>query len=31
LPAFTTFALVVELAHTDQRVLKTIERVLPLE
>jgi hypothetical protein len=31
LPAFVTFALVVELAHTDPRVLATIERMLPLD
>ena len=31
LPGFVTFALVVELAHTDPRVLATIERVLPLD
>jgi hypothetical protein len=31
LQAFTTFALLVELAHTDKRVLTVIERVLPLD
>ena len=31
IPAFMTAALVVELAHTDPRVVATIERVLPLE
>ena len=31
LPAFTTLALVVELASTNPRVAKTIERMLPLD
>ena len=31
LPAFTTFALVVDLARTDPRVLATIERMLPID
>ena len=31
IPAFVTAALVIELAHTDPRVLATIDRVLPLD
>ena len=31
LPGFVAFALLVELAHSDPRVLTVIERVLPLD
>jgi hypothetical protein len=31
LPGFVVFALLVEIAHTDKRVLTVIERVLPLD
>jgi len=31
MPGFTTFALVVELARTDPRVLATIDRIFPME